>query len=170
MEKVQRYLYSNLYLFLPSLLILLALAAFFTFFEPDNLEHYATRFSECDFTAGGGSLNLCRNRIYVAALLPTVGGSTVLAFLITAGLTRLLKIAWLSPLFGIAAFYGIPALLFGIHGIFTAGIYGEPRGRITDTIITFGSITFIIFVVVGSYINCQKYTEHNFRQSRMNNN
>lgn len=169
MEKVKHYIYSNLYLFLPGLLILLALVAFFTFFEPGDLGRYATRFSECNFNAGGGSINLCTNKIYVSALLPTVIGATVLAYLITAGLTRLLKIDWLSPLIGIAAFYGIPTLLFLIYAALTAGIYGNSRGRIVDTIIAIGSIACLAFVIIVSYINYRKYTERILQRSEMNN-
>ncbi len=170
MEKVKRYITSNLYLFLPGLLILLALTVFFTFFEPHDLGRYATRFSECNFNAGGGSINLCYNRVYVAALLPTVIGATVLAYLITAGLTRLLKIDWLSPLLGIVAFYGIPALIFLFYAALTAGIYGNSRGRIVDRIVTIGSIACLAFVIIVSYINYRKYTERSLRQSRMNDN
>src|SRR5512139_3004352 len=100
MDKVRRYIYSNLYPLLPGVLTLVFLPLLYALFEPHWRGTSASAFSACDFTYGGGSSNLCDNDILFSTFLSALGIATPLAFVVTVSLTRLLRIHWLSPLFG----------------------------------------------------------------------
>jgi hypothetical protein len=159
MDKVRRYLYSNLYLFLPSVLILVFVSLLYAIFERHWIRVSAGTFSACDFSYGGGSRNLCDNDILFSTFLSALCVAIPLAFLLTAGLNRLLHIHWLSPLFGIALFFGIPLVFLLMHTVFTAGIYGEPRGKINNAILTIGVPVCLILAAVASYVNYRKFSE-----------
>jgi hypothetical protein len=159
MDKVRRYLYSNLYLFLPSALILVFVPLLYTLFEHPWIRVSASMFSACDFSSGGGSRNLCDNDILLSTFLSALCLATPLAFLLTAGLNRLLHIHWLSPLFGIALFFGIPLLFLLVQTVFTTGIYGEPRGKINNAILDIGMPVCLILAIVASYVNYRKFSE-----------
>ena len=159
MDKVKRYLYSNLYLFFPSVLVLVLVPLLYAIFEHHWLRISAGTFSACDFSYGGGSRNLCGNDIFFSTFLSALCVATPLSFLLTAGLNRLLHIHWLSPLFGVALFFGIPLLFLLVHTVFTAGIYGELRGKINDAILTIGIPICLILAAAGSYVNYRKFSE-----------
>jgi hypothetical protein len=97
MHNVQRYFYSNLYLFLPSVLILALLPLLFALFEHCWIRIAADTFSGCNFSYGAGSRNLCDNGILFSTFLWALCLAIPLAFLLTAGLSRLLHIHWLPP-------------------------------------------------------------------------
>ena len=158
-DKARRYLYSNLYLFLPGVLLLVLLPLLYAFFELYWRSVSTDVFSVCDSSYGGGSRNLCENNIWFSTLLSALCVATALALLLVTGLTRLLHIDWLSPLYGIGLFYGIPFLFYVVHLILTAGIYGTDRGKINDAIIIIGIIVFVVFVAVVSYINYRGFSE-----------
>jgi hypothetical protein len=157
--RARRYLYSNLYLFLPSVLILVLLPLLYAFFEPCWRTVSTDVFAACDSSYGGGSRNLCENNIWFSALLSALGVATALALPLVTGLIRLLHIDWLSPLYGIGLFYGIPFLFYVVHLILTAGTYGTERGKINDGIITIGIPVLVVLAVVLSYINYRGYRE-----------
>ena len=159
MDIVRRYLYSNLYLLLPSVLILVLVPLLYNLFEQYWIRVSAGAFSACDFSYGGGSRNLCDNDILFSTFLSALCTATPLAFLLTAGLNRLLQIHWLSPLFGIALFFSIPLVFFLVQIVFTAGTYGEPRGKINDTLITVGIPVCLVLVSAASYVNYRKFSE-----------
>ncbi len=159
MDKVKRYLYSNLYLFFPSILILVFVPLLYALFEHHWIRVSAGTFSACDFSYGGGSRNLCDNDILFSTFLLALGIAAPLAFLLTAGLNRLLHMHWLSPLFGITLFFGIPSVFLLVHTVFTAGIYGELRGKINDTILTIGIPICLVLVAAVSYVNYRKFSE-----------
>jgi hypothetical protein len=168
MDIVRRYLYSNLYLFLPSVLILVLVPLLYTLFEQHWLRVSADAFLACDFSYGGGSRNICDNDILFSTFLSAVCTATPLAFLLTAGLNRLLQIHWLSPLLGIALSFSVPLVFLLLYTVFTAGIYGELRGKISNAILTIGIPVCLILVAGVSYINYRKFSEQesNAREQR----
>jgi hypothetical protein len=159
MDKVRRYIYSNLYLFLPSVFILVLLPLLYALFEHYWIRVSADTFSACDFSFGGGSRNICDNNIWFSTSLSALCVAAPFAFLLTAGLNRLLHIHWLSPLLGIALFFGVPLLFLLVHIVFTAGSYGEPRGKINDTILTIGIPVCLVLIAAVSYVNYRKFSE-----------
>jgi hypothetical protein len=159
MDNIRRYLYSNLYLFLPGMLILVLVPLLYALFEHHWIRVSAGTFSACDFSSGGGSRNLCDNDILFSTFLSALCVATPLAFLLTAGLNRLLQIHWLSPLLGIILFFGIPLVFFLAHIVFTAGIYGEPRGKINNAVLTVGIPVCLVLFAAASYVNYQKFSE-----------
>jgi hypothetical protein len=140
-------------------LILVFIPLLYALFDDHWIRASASTFSACDFSYGGGSRNLCDSDILFSTFLSALCLSTPLAFLLTAGLNRLWHIHWLSPLFGIALFFGIPFVFILVQTIFTANIYGELRGKINDTLITIGIPTFLVLGAVASYINYRKFSE-----------
>jgi hypothetical protein len=159
MDKVRRYIQSNLYLFLPAVFILIMLPLLYAPFERHWIRVSADIFPACDYSLGGGSRNLCGNDIWFSTLLSALCAAAPLAFLLTAGLSRLLHINWVSPLLGIALFFGVPLLFLLMHAVFTTGIYGEARGKITGTIIAIGIPACLILATAASYINYREFSE-----------
>jgi hypothetical protein len=159
MDIVRRYLYSNLYIFLPSVLILVLVPLLYIVFEQHWIRVSTDTFSACDFSSGGGSQNLCDNDILFSTFLSALCTATPLAFLLTAGLNRLLQIHWLSPLLGIALFFSVPLVFLLLYTVFTAGIYGELRGKINNGILTIGIPVCLILVAAVSYVNYRKFSE-----------
>jgi hypothetical protein len=131
----------------------------YALFENHWIRVSGSTFLACDFSYGGGSRNICDNDILFSTFLSALGIATLLAFLLTAGLNRLLHIHWLSPLFGIALFFVIPFVFILAHTVFTAGIYGELRGKINDIIITIGIPVCLLLVAAASYVNYRKFSE-----------
>lgn len=159
MDNVRRYIYSNLSLFLPALLMLVFVPLLYNLFEPYWIRISANTFSACDFTAGGGSRNICDNDIWLSTSLTALCMAAPLAFLLTAALNRLLQIHWLSPVSGLALFFAIPLSFLLVYTIFTAGIYGEMRGQITNAILTIGIPICFLLVAVVSYVNYRKFSD-----------
>jgi positive regulator of sigma E activity len=158
MEKARRYLYSNIYLFLPGVLISVLLPLVQTLLYP-LWERSSSRFPECNYELAG-SINLCYNRLFFGSLSAAIIVVTILVFLLTLGLIKRLHIEWLSPLFGIALFYSVPLLLFMLSTVLTNGIYGEARGSINNTLITVCIPASLVMAVVTSYLNYRRFSEH----------
>jgi hypothetical protein len=166
MDKVRRYIYSNLYLFLPSVFILVLLPLLYALFEHHWIRVSADTFPACDYSLGGGSRNICGNNIWFSTFLSALCVATPFAFLLTAGLNRLLHINWLSPLLGIALFFGIPLLFLLVHTVFTAGIYGEPRGKINNAILATGVPVCFVLAAIGSYVNYREFSKQERNRSK----
>lgn len=158
MDKVKRFIYANIHLFLPGILIGILTPPLRSSFQPFFEKNAAEMFSNCDYSMGGGSLNLCSNNIYFSALVCAVLIATVSATFLTWGAAKLLQIDWYSPLYGLAFFYGVPVILFIFSAMFTNGIYGEGRGWINDVILVLGILFSIISAGLLSYSSYRKYS------------
>lgn len=90
------------------------------------------RESVCDFTAGGGSRNLCENRKLESALLVSLGLAVVLVIALTWFWPR--KMSWKHIALGVAYLVLlIPANLLLYESVVGGlGLWGDERGAFND--------------------------------------
>ncbi len=161
MNRIKLYLHANLYFLLPMLLMVVFLPILFPLFtaavHADVLQHAQA----CSFEAGGGSLNLCENEVWLFGLVLAFVVSTPLAWMVSRVVIWRLRIHWLSPLFGLAFFYGMPLFLGLIHLVLTHGIYGEQRGMINNVLLMLDIVILLGSVLFISVMNFRRFCQQN---------
>jgi hypothetical protein len=160
MKKLERqnnlfrdFIIANIYLFLPGPTIFIFGTIFYLGLYPFIEKMVYVSSNSCDFSAGGGSINLCNNDVWMMTLGVAMLLASIVAFVIIQQINEKISDSFKNALWGILLFYIIPLFWFIIHLIYTAGIYGNERGKINDHI-AFVAIpsTIIVFLILG-YIN-----------------
>lgn len=105
MTRFKHYIYANLYLLLPVVLLIILLPVLIPrmtdWVEPEVRRSY----SACDY-GRGGSINFCENEIWWRGIVYGAAASTFLAWVVSQLVIWVLHIRWRSPLYGVVFFGG----------------------------------------------------------------
>ena len=141
MKNLKPLVYANLYLFAPGVLIRLITPLFFNLLEPSFSRYANNDLAACDFTAGGGSINLCNTQILLYTLLPSAVIAIIISYFAVRALIQYLSIKWRSPFYGVALFLITPLILEILRSIF----------------INFFPYVVAIFIATLAYFNFTSY-------------
>jgi hypothetical protein len=155
MRQLKPFIFANLYLILPPpLLILLVVSLTYLFallIDPAVRE----RTLACDFSAGGGSLNLCTSDIWLTASIFALVIGTLLTWLLCK--LALHKLHWRSPIYGIILCYALPIAFFTLHNLATQSAPIRQRGWINNILF---AVEIVVFLILGIFFSQRNYREY----------
>jgi hypothetical protein len=164
MRRLKHYLYANLYFLLPALLVIVLFSPFYWRFT--NLVRPSVYRTEpaCDFKGGGGSLNICENEVWWRAIVLAFAVSNFLAWLVSQVVIWRLRIDWLSPLYGLAFFYGLLLALLFLNSILS-GVLSDYSQRIEDVWLKLDIVIGLGLALPLSWVNFKRYIQKEARQA-----